>query len=519
MKFVNVFPWHPTILLGAVALLSLFVVHPEFAHALQDASTTPETKQAETKTESAPSETKSASEEKAADSTADTKTDTDAKDEKTEEEAVAPPTVEDAIFRTNNLWILIAAFLVFIMHLGFATLESGLTQQKNTVNILFKNTFIVCAGILTYYIIGFNMHYPGTWFDGDAGKIAADASWNGFFSFGYPAGYASWFAFLGLGDQATAVVADQTIGYTDGNYTYWTDFLFQAMFAATAATIVSGAVAERVKLGSFMVFATLLVGVAYPIAGSWHWGTGYLHSLGFVDFAGSTVVHAFGGAAALACVLLLGARKGKYTKDGMKPILGHSMPLATIGVFLLWLGWFGFNGGSVLSADPATVSLVSVTTTLAAASGALGSIATAWILLRKPDLSMSLNGVLAGLVGITAGADIIAPRFAILTGFLAGILVVLSILALDRLRIDDPVGAVSVHGVCGIFGTLCCAFFGGASLLAQLAGIGLVCGFAFIFSLVVFGALKYTIGIRVSEEVEFDGLDVHEHGSPAYVLH
>ena len=236
--------------------------------------------------------------------------------------------------------------------------------------------------------------------------------------------------------------------------TGWTDFLFQAMFAATAATIVSGAVAERVKLGSFMIFSVLLVGFAYPITGGWKWGEGWLDDMDFYDFAGSSVVHAFGGFAALACVLVLGPRKGKYTKDGVKPILGSSMPLATIGVFLLWLGWFGFNGGSVLNADPGAISYVCVTTSLAAAAGAIASIIVSWVVLKKPDLSMALNGILAGLVGITAGADSVGLFPSIFIGAIAGALVVFAITFFDKIKIDDPVGAISVHGVCGIWGTL-----------------------------------------------------------------
>ena len=284
-------------------------------------------------------------------------------------------------FMVDNLWILMAAVLVFIMHLGFATLESGLTRQKNTVNILFKNLFIISAGVLTYALCGFNIMYPGDdWLIAD---VLALKGWIGF-------------------DNDVANLTNQ---YAD--YTYWSDFIFQAMFAATAATIVSGAVAERVKLSGFMLYAAILVAFGYTIAGSWKWGAGWLDDLGFYDFAGSSVVHAFGGFSALAAVLVLGARKGKYVNGEIRPILGHSMPLSTIGVFLLWLGWFGFNGGSVLSADPAAVSLVFVTTTLAAAAGCMASIFTSYIYLKKPDITMALNGILAGLVGITAGADVV----------------------------------------------------------------------------------------------------------------
>lgn len=396
-------------------------------------------------------------------------------------------------FTTSMLWTVIAAALVFIMHLGFATLEAGLCQQKNVVNVLFKNVFIICIGLLTYAFIGFNTHYPG--------------DFNGFFKLGGPLSDGNVGDTFGYGGVSLAMT-----GYGD--------FIFQAMFAATAATIVSGAVAERVKLTSFMIFATILVALGYTIAGSWHWGGGFLSGLAvpFKDFAGSTVVHGFGGAAALACVLLLGARRGKYTKDGIRPIIGHSMPLATIGVFLLFFGWFGFNGGSVLSAAPGPLGLVFTTTALAAAAGGISSIFTSWVVLKKPDLSMALNGILAGLVSITAAADIVSPISAIIAGAIGGILVVFSILFFDKVKIDDPVGAISVHGVCGIWGTLAVAVFGGSdfSFLSQIIGIVSVYGFAFVFSLIVFGIIKAVMGVRVDEQEEAEGLDVAEHGSPAY---
>ena len=298
------------------------------------------------------------------------------------------------------------------------------------------------------------------------------------------------------------------------------DFIFQAMFAATGATIVSGAVAERVKLPSFMIFAVLFVGLAYPIAGSWHWGGGYLAQLdvAFKDFAGSTVVHAFGGFGALACVMVLGPRKGKYTENGIKPIPAHSFPLAAIGVFLLMFGWYGFNGGSVLSAEPSALGLVFTTTTLAACAGAIGAIAISWVVLKKPDLSMALNGILAGLVGITANADVVSVADSLVIGFIAGVIVVFSIITLDKAKIDDPVGAISVHGVCGIWGTIAVAIFGEGdfSMATQIQGALLVSIFAFVFSYIVFFALKMTIGVRVSEEEEERGLDITEHGQEAY---
>ena len=298
--------------------------------------------------------------------------------------------------------------------------------------------------------------------------------------------------------------------------TAYGDFIFQAMFAATGATIVSGAVAERVKLLPFMVFVTLLVGIAYPVIGSWHWGGGWLSEAGFYDFAGSSVVHAFGGFAALACVMILGPRAGKYVDGKIKPIPGHSMPLAAIGVFLLFLGWFGFNGGSVLSANPGPLGLVFTTTALAGCAGCLAAMFFSWIFLKKPDVSMALNGILAGLVGITAGADSISPLFAVIVGAIAGVLVVLSIIFFDSIKIDDPVGAISVHGVCGIWGTLAVGIWGGASFLTQLTGTVAVSIAAFVFAYIVFSIIKAISGVRVTPEEEAEGLDLAEHGQTAY---
>ena len=403
--------------------------------------------------------------------------------------------VSPAMFAVNNLWIAIAAGLVFIMHLGFATLESGMTRSKNTINILFKNTFIVCVGIVTYALVGFNLMYPGDF-------IAFQA-----------------FGFAGIGLHPGA--ADLTQAYNTG-YTYWTDFLFQAMFAATAATIVSGAVAERIKLNSFMVFSTLYVAFGYTIMGSWKWGGGFLDQWGFYDFAGSTLVHSVGGWAALVGAWMLGPRLGKYVKGRMHPIPGSNMPMATVGVFLLWLGWFGFNGGSVLSADPAAVSLTLVTTCLSAASGGLAAMFLSTFMSGKPDLSMALNGVLAGLVGITAGADQMAMYSAIAIGLIAGLIVVPSVLFFDRIKIDDPVGAISVHLVCGIWGTLAVGIFGQMAGLCQLwtqfvgvvfYGIGSV-----TIAGVLFAVIRATMGLRVTEEEEIEGLDLAEHGQHAYDL-
>ncbi|MEM9886616.1 MAG: ammonium transporter [Bacteroidota bacterium] len=390
--------------------------------------------------------------------------------------------------------MLVATAMVFIMHLGFSTLEAGFVRQKNVVNILFKNAMIISIGILTYYLVGFNLMYPG--FEEDATQK--------FIAFAGP--------FLNPGEDYSP------IGYMEGAYTYWTDFIFQAMFAATAATIVSGAVAERIKIGSFLVFATLLVAVSYPITGSWQWGGGWLADKGFHDFAGSTLVHACGGAAALVMAILLGPRIGKYKADGsIKPIPGHSMPLAAIGVFLLWFGWYGFNGGSVLSGDPEGVSLVFTTTSLAAAAGAIGAFVISSVAFKSLDLSMVLNGMLGGLVGITAGADVIAPHLAIIVGLIAGAIIPLSVVMFDRLRVDDPVGATSVHLVCGIWGTLAVGLFApDKSFAIQLLGTLSVVAFTAVFALLFGMLIKATMGLRVSEEEEKEGLDLGEHGMIAY---
>jgi len=400
-------------------------------------------------------------------------------------------------FTVNNTWMMLSAALVFIMHLGFATVETGLTRSKNTVNILFKNTLIPCIGILTYAVIGFNLMYPGPDF---AGK---------------------WFGFSGFGVTVTDDVAALTDVYNAG-YTYWTDFLFQAMFAATAATIVSGAVAERIKLSSFLVFSTVFVAICYPMTGMWKWGNGWLNTMAtpFYDFAGSTLVHSVGGWGALAGVMILGPRLGRYRDGKAMPVPGHSMPLATIGVFLLWLGWFGFNGGSVLSADPSLVSLTLVTTCIAASAGAIGAMVTSWLTQKKPDLSMVLNGILAGLVGITAGADQMNMNSSIIIGLSSGIIVVLAVGMFDKLKLDDPVGALSVHLVCGIWGTLCVGIFGAkagmSQFISQLIGVGAIGAFTFVFAYILFQIIKAVMGLRVSPEEETEGLDLAEHGNEAY---
>lgn len=399
------------------------------------------------------------------------------------------------LFTVNNLWMMIATILVFIMHLGFATLEAGLTRAKNTVNILFKNTIIPAIGLLTYAFIGFNLMYPGADFAG------------GIFGFG---GFG-----LSLPERW------DSSNYNAG-YTYFTDFIFQAMFAATAATIVSGAVAERVKLGPFITFSLLYVGICYPIVGMWKWGGGFLNELRtpFYDFAGSTIVHSVGGWGALVGAYLLGPRIGKYTSQGMKAIPGHNLPMATIGVFLLWFGWFGFNGGSVLSADPGAVSRVFVTTSLAAAAGAIGALIVSFLKFKTYDITMVLNGILAGLVGITAGADQMGVLDSVIIGFIGGGLIVFSVVFFDKIKIDDPVGAISVHLVGGIWGTLAVGIFGDLAgwgqLYSQLLGVAAVGLFCFATSSLIFFSLKRTVGIRVHENEETEGLDINEHSMRAY---
>ena len=412
-------------------------------------------------------------------------------------EAAEPEiTASQSLFTANNVWMMLCTALVFIMHLGFASVEAGFTQAKNTVNILFKNTLTPVIGIVTYALLGFALMYPG--------------EFGGFVGFSMESWNIIWMA---------PEAADISTAYADGGYTFWTDFLYQAMFAATCATIVSGAVAERMKLGTYLTFTLFFVAIVYPIIGSWKWGGGFLDEMGFVDFAGSTLVHSVGGWGALVGIWLLGPRLGKYNNGKSKDFPGSSVPLATIGVFLLWLGWFGFNGGSVLSADPGMVSLVLVTTALGACGGAIGGHLGGKLIMKRMDFGMVLNGLLAGLVGVTAGADIITPLEALIIGFVAGVLVVVSVVALDRLKLDDCVGAVSVHLTCGIWGTLATGIFGeGASFMPQLYGV-LICGVAAAGgAFIIFKVLQLTMGLRVSEEHEIEGLDSHEHGIRGYTI-
>ena len=393
----------------------------------------------------------------------------------------------------NNVWMMICTALVFFMHLGFSFLEIGLTRQKNTINILFKNFFVITAGLIIYCLIGFNLMYPGEWIiDGVLGKIVP-----------------------GLDAAAAA-----DLSYNEG-YTYWTDFLFQGMFAATAATIISGAVAERIKINSFILIAILYVTIVYPIVGSWHWGTGFFYDLGFYDFAGSTLVHSVGGWGALVVIYFLGARKGKFDENGNPlAITGSNIPLSAAGVLILWLGWFGFNGGSVLSADPSLTSLTLVTTCLAAAAGGIGAAVLSRVFYNNLDLTMFMNGVLGGLVGITAGADQMLPTSAIFIGLIAGGIVVLSVALLDKCKLDDPVGAIPVHLFCGIWGTLAVGIFGEMAgfdqFMIQLACVGITGVFCIILGTIITLFVRAVAGLRVNEKEEVQGLDIAEHGTRAY---
>lgn len=402
------------------------------------------------------------------------------------------------LLTTNNTWMMVCTALVFFMHLGFSLLEVGLTRQKNAINILFKNVFIICAGLLIYFLIGFNLMYPSSFIAG----VLPDY----------------FFDLFGL--SAPMVDGSLDLGYNEG-YTYWTDFLFQGMFAATAATIVSGAVAERIKLGSFMLFSVIYLALVYPIVGSWKWGGGFLDDLGFYDFAGSTLVHSVGGWAALVAIYLLGARLGKFSKEGTShAIPGHNIPLATAGVFILWLGWFGFNGGSVLSADPESTSITLVTTCLAAAAGGMSAFIFSTIRYKNYDLTMFLNGILGGLVGITAGADLMSPVEAILIGLVAGVVIVMGVALVERLKLDDPVGAVAVHLTGGIWGTLAVGIFGSMAgleqFLIQLAGVGIIGVFCSGSAFIILYGIKAGMGLRMESREETEGLDIHEHGMDAY---
>lgn len=415
----------------------------------------------------------------------------------------------------NTIWVLVTAKLVFFMNLGFAMVEAGFARGKNCVNILSKNFIVFAVSSLGFLILGWGLMFgEGNPFLGLKGL---------------------WFV-SGL-DNSPAVGEAYKGVYSSISWTavpLWAKFFFQLVFCGTAATIVSGAVAERIKYKSFILFSFLMTMFIYPIVGHWIWGGGWLQNKGMFDFAGSTVVHSVGGWAALAGVLLLGPRFGKYSNGRINPIPGHNLSLATLGTFVLWFGWFGFNPGSTMTADSIAISHIAVTTNTAAAAAIMSSTIISWILLGKPDLGMTLNGCLAGLVAITASCAFVSVISSIIIGLIAGILVVLSVIGFDKFKIDDPVGALSVHLVNGIFGTLCVGlfaqdkiagiatgnglFFGGGTrlLIIQLIGIISVGIYTFIVSLIAWLFLKVSLGIRVSLQEEIEGLDIGEHGNSAY---
>ena len=395
----------------------------------------------------------------------------------------------------NIVWTCVAAFLVFFMQAGFAMVESGFTRAKNAVNILMKNMMDFSIGSIAFFLVGFGLMFGAT---------------NGLFGTTH--------FFLS--------------GTEPGSHWNWTFLIFQTVFAATAATIVSGAMAERTKFVGYLIYSFFISLFIYPVFGSWAWGGlldggGWLEKLGFLDFAGSTVVHSIGGWLALAGAIVLGPRIGKYGPDGQpKAIMGHNLPIAALGVFILWFGWFGFNPGSTTTGE-GLIGYIAVTTNLAAAAGAVTAMFAAWIIMKKPDASMTLNGALAGLVAITCPCDGVSPIAALIIGGVAGVLVVLSVLFIDRvLKVDDPVGAVSVHGVNGLWGTLSAGlfnmetglFYGGGlrQLGVQALGAGTAFVWAFGIGLILFYIIKGTIGLRVSPEEELKGLDIGEHGMEAY---
>lgn len=417
----------------------------------------------------------------------------------------------------DTIWVLFAAFLIFFMNLGFAMVESGLCRAKNSVNILAKNFIVFAVASISFWFIGWGLMFGnGSPFMGLEGLF-----------------------FAGGADNSPALGEAYKGAYAALNWSgvpMWAKFFFQLVFAGTAATIVSGAVAERIKFHSFIFFSFILVGIMYPLTGHWIWGGGWLQSLGMFDFAGSTVVHSVGGWSALAGVLILGSRSGKYRADGsVNPIFGHSMPMVTLGGLVLWFGWFGFNPGSTMGVgDGSAIAHIAVTTNTAAAMAILSSTTLSWLLQKKPDLSMIINGALAGLVAITAPCAFVSVGSSAIIGFIAGVLVVFAVFMFDKLKIDDPVGALSVHLVNGVFGTLAVGlfaqdqitgtatgnglFFGGGSklLIAQSIGIVAVGIFTFFAAFAVWYVIKRVMGVRVSREEEIAGLDLGEHGMKAY---
>ncbi|MFK7840496.1 MAG: ammonium transporter [Bdellovibrionales bacterium] len=413
----------------------------------------------------------------------------------------------ETAFILNTFMFLICGAFVMWMAAGFAMLEAGLVRAQNTAAICLKNIALYSIAGIMYYLIGYNLMYV------DVDSII------GSLSLFYNPSDAE--AILMAADEGAPEIAAAAEVVNNSDYSVMSDWFFQMVFVATAASIVSGTVAERIKLWPFLIFVVVLTGFIYPIQGAWTWGAGWLDAMGFSDFAGSTIVHSVGGWAALMGALILGPRLGKYSEDGrILPMPGANLPLATLGTFILWLGWFGFNGGSVLmlaSAKAATsMSLVFVNTNLAAAAGCLAAMVYASLRFGKPDLTLVLNGALAGLVAITAGPDVESPAIAMLIGAIGGVLCCIAIPVFDKLKIDDVVGALSVHLVAGIWGTLAVAIFGGADFVVQLTGIVAIGAFVCVTSGLVWIALKYTIGIRVDKRDERDGIDRAEIGLDAY---
>jgi ammonium transporter, Amt family len=412
----------------------------------------------------------------------------------------------EAAYIFNTFSFLVHGFLVMWMAAGFAMLESGLVRTKNTAAICLKNIALYSLAGIMYYVIGYNLMYVDV------------AGWIGSFSLLYNPS-ADELALIGAADKATPEMVKKVV---DANgYSVMSDWFFQMVFVATAASIVSGTLAERIKVWPFLIFVVVLCGVIYPIQGSWVWGAGWLDKMGFSDFAGSTLVHSAGGWAALAGAIILGPRKGKYGPQGqINPMPGANLPLATLGTFILWFGWFGFNGGSQLALgsalDATAMSIVYVNTNLAAAAGVIAAMALTQILYKKIDLTMTLNGAIAGLVSITAGPDLSNPLLALVVGGVGGILVVIAVPLLDKLKIDDVVGAISAHLIAGIWGTLCVGIFGGGSVVTQLIGITAIGAFVFVGSFIVWTILKVTVGIRADDEAEELGLDRAELGMEAY---
>jgi Amt family ammonium transporter len=416
----------------------------------------------------------------------------------------------------DTVWTLITAFLVFWMNAGFALVESGFCRAKNAVNILSKNFIVFALSSLAFYVLGWGVMFgDGNAFFGQSGLFM-----------------------VGGADNSPATGSDYAGVYGSINWTgipLYAKFFFQLVFAGTAATIVSGCVAERIKYISFILFSVMLVGIAYPITGHWIWGGGWLAQRGFFDFAGSTVVHTVGGVAGLAGILLLGPRLGKYRKDGsVNPVPGHNMTSATLGCLILWLGWFGFNPGSTMAADPNAISHILNTTNLAGAMGLLTATATAWLVLGKPDLGMTINGCLAGLVAITAPCAFVSINSSLIIGGAAGIIVVVAVIFFDKVKLDDPVGALAVHLANGVFGTLCVGLFAQDKITGVATGNGLFNGggfgllgiqalgslsvivFTLVASLVFWSIIKAVLGLRVSRDEEIRGLDIDEHGMEAY---